>query len=179
MESAMEMQTPAIGQEQKQQGANNRLPVLLHLPSNASVSSSPSSTLPLAQTTGGSNTNSEASLNHAVTSSTSEPLSAALSITTEPLKPPSASSSAADGTLQIWLNNSKANLTQGFPSNEIRTSRYALWNFLPLNLFEQFRRFANLYFLVITGQLLRRSHLNMAAHSIAHFFCSSMVSPCV
>lgn len=35
-----------------------------------------------------------------------------------------------------------------FPSNEWHTSKYTLINFLPKNLFEQFRRLANLYFLL-------------------------------
>ncbi|KNC98070.1 phospholipid-translocating P-type ATPase, flippase [Spizellomyces punctatus DAOM BR117] len=39
---------------------------------------------------------------------------------------------------------------QKFPSNAISTSKYTAWNFLPKNLFEQFRRVANLYFLLLT-----------------------------
>lgn len=35
-----------------------------------------------------------------------------------------------------------------FPSNEWRTSKYTLLTFLPRNLFEQFRRLANFYFLI-------------------------------
>lgn len=37
-----------------------------------------------------------------------------------------------------------------FSSNQWRTSKYTLWNFLPKNLFEQFRRLANFYFLTTT-----------------------------
>ncbi len=36
---------------------------------------------------------------------------------------------------------------QKFPDNEVTSSKYTLWNFLPKNLFEQFRRIANFYFL--------------------------------
>jgi hypothetical protein len=37
-----------------------------------------------------------------------------------------------------------------FPkSNKIKTSRYTPLTFLPKNLYEQFRRIANLYFLII------------------------------
>ncbi|XP_055501366.1 phospholipid-transporting ATPase IF-like [Leucoraja erinacea] len=38
---------------------------------------------------------------------------------------------------------------QKFPDNRIISSKYTLWNFIPKNLFEQFRRIANFYFLVI------------------------------
>ncbi|XP_060583467.1 phospholipid-transporting ATPase IF-like isoform X3 [Ruditapes philippinarum] len=36
-----------------------------------------------------------------------------------------------------------------YPDNKIISSRYTLWNFLPKNLFEQFRRVANFYFLCV------------------------------
>ncbi|KAJ7310433.1 hypothetical protein JRQ81_007349 [Phrynocephalus forsythii] len=38
---------------------------------------------------------------------------------------------------------------QKFCSNQIVSSKYTIWNFLPKNLFEQFRRIANFYFLII------------------------------
>lgn len=34
-------------------------------------------------------------------------------------------------------------------SNAIKTTKYSLWSFIPKNLFEQFHRFANIYFLAI------------------------------
>ncbi|EQC39924.1 hypothetical protein SDRG_02580 [Saprolegnia diclina VS20] len=37
-----------------------------------------------------------------------------------------------------------------FPDNRVRTSKYTLASFLPLNLLEQFRRVANVYFLLIS-----------------------------
>ncbi|XP_040819527.1 phospholipid-transporting ATPase FetA-like [Ochotona curzoniae] len=36
-----------------------------------------------------------------------------------------------------------------YPNNTIKTSKYNAFNFLPLNLFEQFQRLANAYFLVL------------------------------
>ncbi|KAG7189384.1 hypothetical protein KM043_017031 [Ampulex compressa] len=35
-----------------------------------------------------------------------------------------------------------------FPSNRIVSNKYTVWNFIPKNLFEQFRRIANFYFLL-------------------------------
>uniref|UniRef100_A0A2M3Z0S1 Phospholipid-transporting ATPase n=1 Tax=Anopheles braziliensis TaxID=58242 RepID=A0A2M3Z0S1_9DIPT len=40
-------------------------------------------------------------------------------------------------------------LTEKFPPNEIRNQKYNLFTFLPLVLFEQFRFFLNLYFLIM------------------------------
>ncbi|CAH2300130.1 probable phospholipid-transporting ATPase VD [Pelobates cultripes] len=40
-------------------------------------------------------------------------------------------------------------LTKGYKNNRIRTTKYTLWNFIPRNLFEQFHRAANLYFLFL------------------------------
>lgn len=34
-------------------------------------------------------------------------------------------------------------------NNAIKTTKYSIWSFIPKNLFEQFHRFANIYFLVI------------------------------
>ncbi|XP_051876959.1 phospholipid-transporting ATPase IG isoform X2 [Pristis pectinata] len=40
-------------------------------------------------------------------------------------------------------------LPQNFCDNRIVSSKYTYWNFIPKNLFEQFRRIANFYFLII------------------------------
>ncbi|KAM8939510.1 phospholipid-transporting ATPase VD [Pelodytes ibericus] len=40
-------------------------------------------------------------------------------------------------------------LTKGYKNNRIRTTKYTLINFIPRNLFEQFHRAANLYFLFL------------------------------
>lgn len=34
-------------------------------------------------------------------------------------------------------------------TNRVKTTKYTVWSFVPKNLFEQFHRFANLYFLFI------------------------------
>lgn len=36
-----------------------------------------------------------------------------------------------------------------FQKNVIHTAKYSVFSFLPLNLYEQFHRFSNLYFLLI------------------------------
>ncbi|XP_063734056.1 phospholipid-transporting ATPase IH isoform X3 [Eleginops maclovinus] len=43
----------------------------------------------------------------------------------------------------------EAFLQQRFPDNRIVSSKYTFWNFVPKNMFEQFRRVANFYFLII------------------------------
>uniref|UniRef100_H3AHS2 Phospholipid-transporting ATPase n=1 Tax=Latimeria chalumnae TaxID=7897 RepID=H3AHS2_LATCH len=42
-----------------------------------------------------------------------------------------------------------AYIPQKYPDNTIVSSKYTFWNFVPKNLFEQFRRIANFYFLII------------------------------
>ena len=37
----------------------------------------------------------------------------------------------------------------GFHTNKIKTTKYTILTFLPKNLFEQFHRFANLYFIFV------------------------------
>jgi len=36
-----------------------------------------------------------------------------------------------------------------YPTNRVRTTKYTLWNFVPKNLFLQFMRVANSYFLLM------------------------------
>ncbi|KAI9331224.1 hypothetical protein DFJ73DRAFT_85001 [Zopfochytrium polystomum] len=48
---------------------------------------------------------------------------------------------------RFWISSPKS--PARFPSNKITTSKYTLLTFLPKNLFEQFRRVANLFFLTV------------------------------
>ncbi|XP_076013152.1 phospholipid-transporting ATPase VD isoform X2 [Genypterus blacodes] len=41
------------------------------------------------------------------------------------------------------------NICTGYKGNAIRTTKYTLWSFIPMNLFQQFHRAANLYFLFL------------------------------
>lgn len=56
-------------------------------------------------------------------------------------------------------------------NNSIKTSKYNAFNFLPMNLFEQFQRLANAYFLF----LLFLQVLPFRAFSTEHFICLSGV----
>ena len=56
--------------------------------------------------------------------------------------------SSEDQEVRIDLNNSAANKARKFPNNYMRTARYSLVTFIPLNLLEQFRRISNFYFLI-------------------------------
>uniref|UniRef100_A0A8B9QK01 Phospholipid-transporting ATPase n=1 Tax=Apteryx owenii TaxID=8824 RepID=A0A8B9QK01_APTOW len=47
------------------------------------------------------------------------------------------------------VSETDAYVAQKFCDNRIVSSKYTIWNFLPKNLFEQFRRIANFYFLII------------------------------
>ena len=65
---------------------------------------------------------------------------------------------------------------QKFSDNEIVSSKYTVWNFLPKNLFEQFRRLANFYFLCVGIITVLRDfqliYLNLILHLPLLFFYS-------
>uniref|UniRef100_A0A6I8S9Y8 Phospholipid-transporting ATPase n=1 Tax=Xenopus tropicalis TaxID=8364 RepID=A0A6I8S9Y8_XENTR len=58
------------------------------------------------------------------------------------------------GTRTVYVGPRSASETDAyiqpkFCDNRIVSSKYTIWNFIPKNLFEQFRRIANFYFLII------------------------------
>eukprot|EP00759_Apiculatamorpha_spiralis_P023498 PhF_6_TR27177/c0_g2_i1/m.39850/K01530/E3.6.3.1; phospholipid-translocating ATPase len=63
---------------------------------------------------------------------------------TEPIAPPR----EEEKRILIHMNNPAANAQFKYPDNFIKTSKYNLVTFLPMNLFEQFRKVSNFYFLV-------------------------------
>ncbi|CAM6103969.1 unnamed protein product [Calypogeia fissa] len=53
-------------------------------------------------------------------------------------------------TRVVYINNpERSNERKGIAGNKVRTSKYTLLSFLPRNLFEQFHRYAYIYFLII------------------------------
>ncbi|EFA86147.1 P-type ATPase [Heterostelium album PN500] len=49
----------------------------------------------------------------------------------------------------IYINDAARNVTSKFTDNKIKTTKYSIISFIPKNLYEQFRRAANFYFLII------------------------------
>lgn len=45
----------------------------------------------------------------------------------------------------------KAQPNRRYADNSIKTNKYTLWSFIPMNLFEQFHRLANIYFVAIAA----------------------------
>lgn len=56
---------------------------------------------------------------------------------------------SARNSYTLHVNDPKLNVDKGFPTNHIRTTKYTLLTFFPKNLFEQFRRVSNFYFLTV------------------------------
>eukprot|EP01102_Stenamoeba_stenopodia_P019726 TRINITY_DN7518_c0_g1_i1.p1 TRINITY_DN7518_c0_g1~~TRINITY_DN7518_c0_g1_i1.p1 ORF type:complete len:1131 (+),score=258.43 TRINITY_DN7518_c0_g1_i1:213-3605(+) len=50
---------------------------------------------------------------------------------------------------KVQVNESPALMRYRFISNKVRTTKYSWWSFVPVNLFEQFKRAANLWFLLV------------------------------
>ena len=51
--------------------------------------------------------------------------------------------------LENALSGSAGGRSEVFVDNRVVSAKYTVWNFIPKNLFEQFRRIANFYFLCI------------------------------
>ncbi len=49
----------------------------------------------------------------------------------------------------FMVNDPNLNLKEGFSNNQVSTTKYNWFTFIPLNLFQQFSKFANLYFLFL------------------------------
>ena len=67
-------------------------------------------------------------------------------------RPGSASGNAGEGGERIiYINNPEANDDQRFLHNRIFTAKYTVVTFLPRFLYEEFSKYANLFFLFISG----------------------------
>lgn len=66
---------------------------------------------------------------------------------------------------------------QRFPNNEVISSRYTIWNFLPKNLFEQFRRIANFYFLCIAVISVNLRSIGFTYDLLTFILIAKMVTP--
>ncbi|KAL6069954.1 Phospholipid-transporting ATPase IA [Balamuthia mandrillaris] len=49
----------------------------------------------------------------------------------------------------VYVNDQRRNSGLGYPTNRTTTTKYTWWSFIFLNLYEQFRRVANFYFLIV------------------------------
>lgn len=58
-------------------------------------------------------------------------------------------------TRYIHLNNSELNDQQKFLHNRVFTAKYTFFTFLPKFLYEEFSKYANLFFLFISGIQVR------------------------
>ena len=61
---------------------------------------------------------------------------------------PKLSDDPPDPPIQVHVSDNAANLPFKYPTNYIRTTKYTLLSFLPMNLLEQLRRMSNLFFLI-------------------------------
>ncbi|CAG9334297.1 unnamed protein product [Blepharisma stoltei] len=64
---------------------------------------------------------------------------------------------------QINIDRGRASELIVFPTNYITTAKYTYWNLLPKNLFEQFHRIANIWFLIVS--ILQLLPLNLSPTS--------------
>jgi phospholipid-translocating ATPase len=60
----------------------------------------------------------------------------------------------AETRREVFSNDKKANKAFHYNNNVIKTNKYNIITFLPLNLFEQFKRTANIYFAVLLAMQL-------------------------
>jgi len=68
---------------------------------------------------------------------------------------------------KVYSNDPPSNQVFNYANNYICTSKYTILSFLPLNLFEQFQRIANTYFLILLIlQVGQQQHLMILTGSI-------------
>lgn len=63
----------------------------------------------------------------------------------------STTQAAADGSRTILLNDHNANADAGYVDNSLKSAKYTPLNLVPKALYEQFKRIANFYFLIVAA----------------------------
>ena len=51
---------------------------------------------------------------------------------------------------ELFINDSRGNKPYKFANNYIKTTKYNIFSYLPLSILFQFKRFANIYFLLVS-----------------------------
>src|SRR5688500_18079814 len=59
----------------------------------------------------------------------------------------------------VYANDKTQNAQFGYPSNHYKTTKYTPWTFLIQNMFEQFRKYTNIYFVVVCDYYDREDFL--------------------
>eukprot|EP00026_Physarum_polycephalum_P000972 Phypoly_transcript_00973.p1 GENE.Phypoly_transcript_00973~~Phypoly_transcript_00973.p1 ORF type:complete len:1149 (+),score=209.12 Phypoly_transcript_00973:246-3692(+) len=68
-----------------------------------------------------------------------------------PLVPPPTKEPAVEEGRTIYVNDAESNLPFKYAHNKVTTAKYTFITFFPKNLFEQFCRLANIYFIIISA----------------------------
>lgn len=68
-----------------------------------------------------------------------------------PTKESAAGVSAVEEGRTIYINDHEANIPFKYTNNKVTTAKYTILTFFPKNLFEQFCRLANIYFIIISA----------------------------
>eukprot|EP00735_Rhodelphis_limneticus_P010030 TRINITY_DN2907_c2_g4::TRINITY_DN2907_c2_g4_i1::g.4143::m.4143 TRINITY_DN2907_c2_g4::TRINITY_DN2907_c2_g4_i1::g.4143 ORF type:complete len:1247 (+),score=388.28,sp/P98200/AT8A2_MOUSE/42.59/0.0,E1-E2_ATPase/PF00122.15/4.7e-16,Hydrolase_like2/PF13246.1/1.9e-13,Hydrolase_like2/PF13246.1/1.5e+04,Hydrolase/PF00702.21/2.8e-06,Hydrolase/PF00702.21/0.00042,HAD/PF12710.2/9.5e+03,HAD/PF12710.2/1.4e-11,Hydrolase_3/PF08282.7/2.8e+03,Hydrolase_3/PF08282.7/0.011 TRINITY_DN2907_c2_g4_i1:61-3741(+) len=76
---------------------------------------------------------------------------------------------ASDDPRTCFIQNDESNIKFKFCDNSISTSKYNLISFLPLSLMQQFRRIANIYFLVVSVLMMLGSYTSLFESPLSPF----------
>lgn len=86
-----------------------------------------------------------------------------------------------NGARIIHINNNHLNDEQKFLSNTVTTGKYSIWNFLPKFLYEEFSKYANIFFLFVSCiQVKSKGYTHTRARGIVshHLFIHTHTLSC-